>query len=108
MKYSPSDVCKAVDADFEPILNGTKSREHGMQTMLRGAGKILENLLKEKKLVGVIGVGGSTSTSLVCELMRPLPIGLPKVCVSTMASGDVASYVGDSDINLMPSIGKFL
>ena len=53
---------------------------------------------------GVVGIGGGGGTSIVTSGMRKLPIGLPKIMVSTLASGDVAPYVGVSDIIMMPSI----
>jgi uncharacterized protein (UPF0261 family) len=53
---------------------------------------------------GVIGIGGGGGTSIVTSGMRELPLGLPKIMVSTLASGDVAPYVGVSDIVMMPSI----
>ena len=53
---------------------------------------------------GVIGIGGSGGTAIVTAGMRALPIGVPKVIVSTLASGDTAPYVGVSDIVMMPSI----
>jgi uncharacterized protein (UPF0261 family) len=53
------------------------------------------------RVAGVIGIGGSGNTALITPAMRALPIGLPKVMVSTIASGNVASYVGTSDILMM-------
>lgn len=53
---------------------------------------------------GMIGIGGGGGTSIVTAGMRKLPIGVPKLMVSTLASGDVAPYVGVSDIMMMPSI----
>ena len=55
-------------------------------------------------IAGVIGIGGSGGTAIVTAGMRSLPIGLPKLMVSTLASGDTAPYVGVSDILMMPSI----
>lgn len=55
-------------------------------------------------VAGVIGIGGSGGTAIVTAGMRALPIGVPKVMVSTLASGDTAPYVGVSDIVMMPSI----
>lgn len=55
-------------------------------------------------ITGVIGVGGSGGTALVAPGFRSLPVGLPKVLVSTMASGDVGPYVGGSDITMMHSV----
>jgi uncharacterized protein (UPF0261 family) len=56
---------------------------------------------------GVLAIGGSAGTSIASAGMRELPIGLPKVLVSTMASGDVRPYVGTSDITMMYSVGDF-
>ena len=56
------------------------------------------------ELSGVIGLGGSGGTALITPAMRALPIGIPKVMVSTVASGNVAPYVGCSDILMFPSI----
>ena len=53
---------------------------------------------------GVIGIGGGGGTSIVTAGMRQLPLGLPKVMVSTLASGNVAPYVDISDIVMMPSV----
>jgi uncharacterized protein (UPF0261 family) len=53
---------------------------------------------------GLLGIGGSGGTAMITSAMRALPIGLPKLMVSTMASGNVASYVGASDITMMYSV----
>lgn len=53
---------------------------------------------------GLLGVGGSGGTSMITRAMRALPIGVPKVMVSTMASGNVAGYVGSSDITMVYSV----
>ena len=55
-------------------------------------------------IAGIIGIGGGGGTSIVTAGMRKLPIALPKVMVSTLASGDVGPYVGVSDIMMMPSV----
>jgi uncharacterized protein (UPF0261 family) len=55
-------------------------------------------------IAGMIGIGGGGGTSIVTAGMRELPLGLPKIMVSTLASGDVAPYVGVSDVMMVPSI----
>jgi uncharacterized protein (UPF0261 family) len=55
-------------------------------------------------IAGIIGVGGGGGTSIVTAGMRRLPIGLPKLMVSTLASGDVGPYVGPTDITMMYSV----
>ena len=59
---------------------------------------------RQDQVAGVIGLGGSGGTSLISAAMRQLPIGLPKLMVSTMASGNTAPYVGCSDITMMYSV----
>ena len=61
-------------------------------------------LAARKDIAGVIGIGGSGGTAIITAGMRALPIGLPKLMVSTLASGDTSPYVGVSDILMMPSI----
>jgi uncharacterized protein (UPF0261 family) len=56
------------------------------------------------RLAGVIGIGGSGGTALITPAMQALPIGVPKLMVSTLANGNVAPYVGSSDIALMYSV----
>jgi uncharacterized protein (UPF0261 family) len=53
---------------------------------------------------GVLGLGGSGGTALITPAMRALPVGVPKVMVSTVASGDVSAYVGGSDIAMLHSV----
>jgi uncharacterized protein (UPF0261 family) len=55
-------------------------------------------------IAGILGIGGGGGTAIVTAGMRKLPIGLPKIMISTLASGDVAPYVGVSDIVMMPSV----
>ena len=56
------------------------------------------------QVVGVVGIGGSGGTALITTAMRSLPVGLPKLMVSTVASGNTANYVGSSDITMMYSV----
>lgn len=70
--------------------------------------RALENFLKRENengvVVGVIGLGGSGGTSLISNALRSLPIGIPKLIVSTVASGQTEGYIGTSDLVLFPSI----
>jgi uncharacterized protein (UPF0261 family) len=70
--------------------------------------KALESFLAEAKndgvLAGAVGVGGSGGTALISPALRSLPIGVPKLIVSTVASGRTDHYVGTSDLVLYPSI----
>ena len=64
-----------------------------------------ERFVKSRSdLAGMLGIGGSGGTAMITRAMRAMPIGLPKLMVSTMASGSVASYVGACDITMMYSV----
>lgn len=62
----------------------------------------LERFLPDRSdLAGVIGIGGSGGTAIVAPAMQALPIGLPKILISTVASGDIKPYIGESDIAMI-------
>jgi uncharacterized protein (UPF0261 family) len=75
-----------------------------MKVMAAGSAVVAKQLYDAGKLAGIIGMGGSGGTSVITAAMRALPTGVPKVCVSTVAGGDVHPYVGIKDITLIPSI----
>ena len=81
-----------------------KDRGPSMKIMSDGAAVIVRQLFDEGKFDGVIGMGGSGGTSIVTAGMRTLPIGIPKVVVSTLASADTSPYVGTRDITIIPSV----
>lgn len=100
----PSDIGEVVRLREQRLDVFTNSTDRGKALALMGT--LLENFLVEQqeKIAGAIGLGGSGNTAVVTRGMRSLPIGLPKIMVSTVASGDVAPYVGASDICMMPSV----
>ena len=75
-----------------------------MTSMAAGAAAVVRRLYDEGRVAGIIGMGGSGGTSVITAAMRALPVGVPKVCVSTVAGGDTAPYVGLKDVTLIPSI----
>ncbi len=64
----------------------------------------LQQACQQGHVAGVIGIGGSGGTALITAAMRGLEIGLPKIMVSTVASGNTTPYVGCSDITMMPAV----
>ena len=83
----------------------SSSRGTAMNTMTQALTRTLSRLHAEKSIFGVIGAGGSGNTSVCTTAFREaLPIGFPKLMVSTMASGDVSHYVGETDITMMYSV----
>lgn len=103
--HSPAEVCAAAGKEISVEDLVTMSRGDALDLLTEGATQIMLQLLEDAPLRGALGIGGSTSSALACAVMRHLPLGFPKMCVSTMVSGDVSAYVGDTDICLMPSIG---
>ncbi len=79
-------------------------RGAAMAAMTRGAIEIVRRLHAAGRLDGILGVGGSGGSSLVTAAMQGLPVGVPKLLVSTMASGDTRPYVGTSDIAMLHSV----
>jgi uncharacterized protein (UPF0261 family) len=97
----PDIAAEAVAAFGAPgLLAGTDRGE-----AVAGMARAFESFVAGRNdVAGMIGIGGGGGTSIVTAGMRILPIGTPKVMVSTLASGDTAPYVGVSDIVMMPSI----
>ncbi len=85
-------------------LREKKDRGEAMKVMSAGAAILIRSLYDEGKFDGIMGMGGTGGTSIITAAMRALPIGVPKVCVSTAASSDVSGYVGTKDITMIPSI----
>lgn len=75
-----------------------------MDTMATGAAVVVRRLYDEGRLDGLLAIGGSGGSSVAARALQTLPVGVPKLLVSTMASGDVRPYVGDVDVTLMYSV----
>ncbi len=85
-------------------LSSGDHKDEAMQTMAKGLAVVVRRLYDEGKLDGVLGMGGTGGTSVATTAMRGLPVGVPKVMVSTVGGGDVSAYSGTRDITFMPSI----
>jgi uncharacterized protein (UPF0261 family) len=97
------EVASAAGVDFGALV-ARRDRGETVAAMSRGAPILLLRLLSEKKIDGVISLGGGGGTAIGTAAMRALPVGFPKVMVSTLASGNTAQYVGVKDIVMFPSI----
>ncbi|MEO6033786.1 MAG: Tm-1-like ATP-binding domain-containing protein, partial [Verrucomicrobiota bacterium] len=100
---SREEVLAAAGIQLSALLE-KKDRGIAVAAMSRGAPIILAQLLAAKKIDGVISLGGGGGTAIATAAMRELPIGFPKLMVSTLASGNTAQYVGVKDIVMFPSI----
>lgn len=85
-------------------LAAAGDRGKAVDLMMQGASAVVEELYREGRLDGIIGLGGTGGTTLITYAMRKLPVGVPKLMVSTVASGDTRDYVGATDITLMYSV----
>ena len=97
------EVAKAGGGDLA-ALREKKDRGEAMKVMTAGARVLVASLYAEGRFAGLIGMGGTGGSTVVAAAMRALPVGVPKVCVSTAASGDTSAYVGTKDVVMIPSI----
>lgn len=100
-------VARAAGSDLVALRDRTR-RDEAMETMGTGAARILDRWYARGELAGVLGIGGNQGTAIASRAMRGLTFRVPKVIVSTVASGNVRGFVGDSDITLIFSIGDLL
>jgi len=100
---SADEVARAAETDLE-TLRAANDRGAAMKCMAEGAAKVVRRMFDDGKFHGIIGMGGSGGSSILCQAMRGLPLGVPKVCVSTVAGSNTSEYVGTKDIVMFPSV----
>jgi uncharacterized protein (UPF0261 family) len=101
--FEAAEVLKSVGIDLNQIrAQGDKAA--AMKALDQGSPNLVRRLYEQGKFAGIIGMGGSGGSAIIASAMRSLPIGIPKVLVSTVASGDVSFYVRGKDITIIPSI----
>lgn len=97
------DVAAAGGVDLAALM-ARQDRGECVTAMSEAAPKLVGKLAAEGKIDGILSLGGGGGTALGSGAMRGLPVGFPKVMVSTLASGNTAHYVGSKDITMIPSI----
>src|SRR5215472_4523279 len=100
---SRDEVVRAADADAARLRSG-EHKDEAMKAMANGLAVVVRRLYEDGRLDGILGMGGTGGTSIATAAMRALPIGLPKLMVSTVGGGDVGPYAGTKDITFMPSV----
>jgi uncharacterized protein (UPF0261 family) len=102
------DITREEVADAGQIdlvaLSGRRDRGECVVAMSKAAPKMVEKLFRDGRIEGIISLGGGGGTAIGTAAMRALPLGFPKVMVSTLASGNTSPYLGTKDIVMMPSI----
>jgi uncharacterized protein (UPF0261 family) len=97
------EVAAAAGTTIERLA-AANDRGAAVGAMADGAARVVTQLFAEGRVQGLLGLGGSGGSSLVTHAMRALPVGVPKLMVSTVASGDTRPYVGAVDITMMYSV----
>jgi uncharacterized protein (UPF0261 family) len=100
---SRQQVAEAASADLQELAT-SEDRGAAVEAMARGVSEIVKDLHAQGRLDAVLALGGSGGTAIAAQAMRQLPVGVPKLIVSTMASGDTRPYVGAVDVTLMYSV----
>jgi uncharacterized protein (UPF0261 family) len=97
------EVARAAGAEVADLA-ASGDRGAAVETMARGAAEIVKRLRAEGRLDGILALGGSGGSAIATYAMRQLPVGVPKLMVSTVASGDTRPYVGAVDVTMMYSV----
>lgn len=100
---SRSQVAEAGGSNLDQLLE-RKDRGEAMAVMTKGVAEVARELYELERIDGIISMGGGGGTVIGTSAMRALPVGFPKLMVSTLASGDTTPYVGTTDITMMPSV----
>ncbi len=98
-----AEVARAAGADVS-ALAAAGDRGAAVTAMAAGAEAVVSRLHAEGRLDGVVALGGSGGSSIAARAMQALPVGVPKLLVSTVASGDTRPYVGAVDVTMMYSV----
>lgn len=102
-EVSAAEVAAAGGGDLQ-ALREQGDRGAAIDVMIAGVRALVPQLHAEGRFQGVLGLGGGGGTNIATAAMQELPVGVPKVMVSTVASGDTSPYVGVSDITMMYSV----
>jgi uncharacterized protein (UPF0261 family) len=97
------EVAAAGGGELSKLSSGSH-KDEAMKVMAKGLAVVVKKLYDQGKLDGILGMGGSGGTSIATTGMRELPVGVPKMMVSTVGGGDVSAYSGSKDITFMPSV----
>lgn len=100
---SVQEVAAAAGEDVSRLATAG-DRGRAVAAMTAGAARVVEELFGERRFQALIGMGGGAGTAIATAAMRRLPIGVPKVMISTLAGGDVRGFVGVKDIVMFPAV----
>lgn len=112
-QFPPEMIAAEGGADLQELrllFSEKGTRNKGIRAMAEGSARLLSRLYREGRFRGVIGIGGAQGTEICTAAMRALPVGVPKIMVSTVASGKTpfGIYVGTRDLTIMHSVVDIL
>src|SRR5690606_29431465 len=109
-----SDIDFTIDFESEIVatlggksiqrLHENQVRHQAVDVMSTGAARICSELVRTRQVIGAIGAGGGGGTYMTLKAFQEIPIGIPKICISTLASKDLSGQMGTKDVILVPSI----
>ncbi|PWJ54790.1 uncharacterized protein (UPF0261 family) [Dyadobacter jejuensis] len=101
--FTSEAVALAAGDELESLRQlGDRGKAIGV--MGKGAAKLVTQLVAENRIKGAIGMGGGGGTYMALAAMQGIPLGIPKLCLTTLATKDLSRQIGDKDITLMPSV----
>ncbi len=101
--FDNEEVAAASGTSLQAIRK-SEDRGKAVELMGKGAAMIVSRLVSENQIKGVIGMGGGGGTYITLEAMQVVPLGIPKLCLSTLAASDLSKQVGIKDITMMPTV----
>jgi len=105
--YTPAQIYAAGGFDIREIQ--TRKKSEMLRAMAEGAAALVGRLYREARIQGAMSIGGLQNSNIGCHAMQVLPVGIPKVMVSTVASGQrvFEPLVGTKDVTVIPSVSDF-
>jgi len=97
------EIAEAAGATIDELI-ASRDRARAVQVMMQGANLTASELYEAGKLAGAVALGGGTGTHIGTGVLRTLPLGVPKLMISTVASRDMSEEIGTKDIVMMHSV----
>ncbi|HEB31882.1 MAG TPA: UPF0261 family protein [Spirochaetes bacterium] len=101
-------LAETAGENFDDLVEEGPTRERIAPVLAEGAKRVIKKLIEQNDIHGIISCGGTQGSTLAATVMRELPVGFPKVLVSTMASGDTSNLVGIKDVTMMFSVSDIM
>lgn len=110
VEISRDDVARASGAASAAEVKAYGNKQQSLEQMIKGATSIVTEMAARGEIQGIVGIGGGTGTSVGTAVMRALPLGFPKLMVSTIAAGKhkFGTFMGIRDLTMMHSVADIL